>query len=166
MRCRFESTYNLGNFMMGKRTLNRWFAAAMLIASLSLLGAHAAAPQQDQPSRRVLSLEDNTPESVAARNTGCMSCHTQTDSASMHPTNTVHIACVDCHGGNNEIQLTQGAVASSKEYLDAKNKAHVLPREIILNNGAAPVRAYANWLKESPEYIRFANPGDLRIADQ
>src|SRR6185369_8596226 len=143
MRGRFESTYNLGKFMMGKQTLATWLVGASLITSVGFVCALAAAPGQDQSSRRTLTLEDNTPESVAARNKGCMSCHTQTDSASMHPTNTVHIACVDCHGGNNKIEVAQGSVANSKEYQDAKNKAHVLPREIKLNNGAAPVRVYA-----------------------
>src|SRR5512141_3067544 len=166
MRRNFESTYNFGSLMSGKRTLRTWCASAMLLASFALVCAHAAAPGQDPSSRRALSLEENTPESVAARNTGCMSCHTQTDSLSMHPTNTVHIACVDCHGGNGEVQVAKGTAPSSKDYTDAKNQAHVLPQAIQSNNGAAPVRAYTEWLKESPEYIRFVNPGDLRIADQ
>ena len=28
------------------------------------------------------------------------------------------------------------------------------------------MRAYTNWLKESPEYVRFVNPGDLRVATE
>ncbi len=166
MRSALVSNYNRANLLMTKRTFCSWLVLTSLIASFALVCAQAAAPKQEQSSRRVLSLEDNTPEAVAARNAGCMSCHTQTDSISMHPTETVHIACTDCHGGNGDIRVAQGAAASSKEYQDAKNKAHILSREIKLENGAAPVRAYADWLKESPEYIRFVNPGDLRVADQ
>ena len=29
-----------------------------------------------------------------------------------------------------------------------------------------PVRAYTKWLKEDAEYIKFVNPGDLRVAEQ
>src|SRR3954468_22701948 len=166
MLSRGHSTYNRGNFIMGKRTVWAWFFSAALVTLFALVCAHAAAPEQDQPSRRTLALEENTPESVATRNAGCMSCHTQTDSLSMHPTNTVHIACIDCHGGNGEVRVAQGVAASSKEYQETKSKAHILPRSIKLNNGTVPVRVYADWLKESPEYIRFVNPGDLRVADQ
>ena len=31
---------------------------------------------------------------------------------------------------------------------------------------ANPVRAYTNWLKEDADYIKFVNPGDLRVAEQ
>ncbi|HET9698435.1 MAG TPA: hypothetical protein VFP40_16300 [Terriglobales bacterium] len=142
-----------------------WLAMAMMVMfAITLAGA--AAPRQQEPTRQALSLESNDPETVAVRNTGCMSCHTQTDSASMHPTNTVHIACVDCHGGNGEIKVADGAKADSREYQDAKNKAHVLPSKLKMEGGAVPPRVYAGWLKESAEYVRFVNPGDLRVADQ
>jgi len=140
--------------------------AASVLGFVGLVVARAPVPSQDIPFRKTLSLEDDSPESVATRNTGCVSCHRQTDSASMHPTNTVHIACVDCHGGNGEVKVSSGAQPGTNEYEDTKNKAHVLPRRGSDKTAAAPVRVYADWLKESPEYIRFANPGDLRIVDQ
>jgi len=31
---------------------------------------------------------------------------------------------------------------------------------------ANPVRPYIDWMKESKEYIRFVNPGDLRVAEE
>ena len=34
------------------------------------------------------------------------------------------------------------------------------------DTSANPVRAYTDWLKEDKEYIRFVNPGDLRVADE
>ncbi len=34
----------------------------------------------------------------------------------------------------------------------------------LANRSANPERLYTAWLKESPEYVRFVNPGDLRIA--
>ena len=33
------------------------------------------------------------------KSAGCMSCHTKTDSASMHQSEGVVLGCVDCHGG-------------------------------------------------------------------
>jgi cytochrome b subunit of formate dehydrogenase len=58
MRRNFESTYNFGSLMSGKRTLRTWCASAMLLASFALVCAHAAAPGQDPSSRRALSLEE------------------------------------------------------------------------------------------------------------
>jgi len=34
----------------------------------------------------------------------------------------------------------------------------------LANRSSNPERAFTQWLKESPEYVRFVNPGDLRIA--
>src|SRR4051812_41805499 len=151
---------------MWNRTAWTWLTTAIVLVVCALVYANAAAPQQESSARQTLSLEANDPESVARRNAGCVSCHTQTDSASMHPTSTVHIACVDCHGGNGDVSVGSGAKADSREYLDAKNKAHILPSKIKETGGAVPQRVYANWLKESAEYIRFVNPGDLRVADK
>ena len=81
----------------------------------------------------------------------------------MHDTGTVYITCVDCHGGNAGIQKP----VSQTEYNAAKDRAHPKPKfPKLFPNSANPVRAFSDWLKESPEYIRFVNPGDLRIADQ
>lgn len=143
-----------------------WRSLSLLsVLLIAIVVARAASPQQELP-RQTLPLESADPESVNQRNAGCVSCHTQTDSASMHPTDTVHIACTDCHGGNSEIRVPSSATPDSSEYGSTKDKAHVLPQHIAENGGAAPVRVYTDWLKESPEYIRFVNPGDLRIADR
>src|SRR5437016_12062655 len=34
------------------------------------------------------------------KNAGCISCHGNTDAATMHPNGTVRIGCADCHGGD------------------------------------------------------------------
>ena len=46
-------------------------------------------------------------------------------------------------------------------------QAHPQPR-IAENawNSANPVRAYTKWLKEDADYIKFVNPGDLRVAEE
>ena len=65
----------------------------------------------------------------------------------MHASPAVHLGCTDCHGGR----------AESAD----KAAAHVAPR-----HGALGARSYARLNRESPEYVRFINPGDLRVAGQ
>ena len=105
-------------------------------------------------------------EEVLRKNTGCVSCHGQTDSSSMHTTGTVHAACIDCHGGKGDVLKPAGADIGSAGYQQAKNQAHPHPTTTIFKKDSAanPVRAYADWLKESVAYIKFVNPGDLRVA--
>ncbi|GIW80590.1 MAG: hypothetical protein KatS3mg105_2397 [Gemmatales bacterium] len=64
---------------------------------------------------------------------------------------TVHLGCVDCHGGNpNGLTIED---------------AHEHPRfPAAWPSSANPVRSYTLLNHEAPEYIRFVNPGDLRVA--
>ncbi len=101
------------------------------------------------------------------KSSGCISCHTQTDEPTMHPTKTVHLGCANCHGGNSSIGVAAGTAPNSAEYNSAKEKAHVQPRNAAFKNRAnPPERVYTLWLKESSEYIKFVNPGDLRVAPE
>jgi len=48
-----------------------------------------------------------------------------------------------------------------------KRQAHPQPKIFTNTTDAAnPVRAYTDWLKEDWNYIRFVNPGDLRVAEK
>ena len=86
---------------------------------------------------------------AAAKSHSCIQCHSQV--GNMHPPNTVNIGCTDCHGGDAN-DLT-------------KLGSHVQPRYAALWPTAAnPVRSYALLNYESPEFVRFMNPGDLRVA--
>jgi len=89
------------------------------------------------------------------------------DNTTMHTTGTVNLGCTDCHGGNAQIMLLAGVPPTSAQYREATKQAHPRPRfaENALSS-ANPVRAYTNWLKEDECYIKFVNPGDLRVADQ
>jgi hypothetical protein len=85
----------------------------------------------------------------------------------MHPTKTVHLGCTDCHGGNSALSISPGATPNSPEYTAAKEKAHVQPHDpIFRTRSALPERSYTAWLKESYDYIKFRNPGDLRVAPE
>ncbi len=104
---------------------------------------------------------------VDQKSTGCVSCHTSTDSATMHMTGTVHLGCADCHGGDAQIMLPAGAAQGSPGYEEATRKAHPQPRFAQnARSSANPVRAYSNWLKEDLQFIKFVNPGDLRVAEE
>lgn len=131
---------------------------------------------------------------VLAHSAGCVSCHGPTDEPDMHPTIKLAIGCTDCHGGDASVMSTMsapgrpgkpGTPIEDDAYLAAMNRAHVLPRNPQAWYGA-PVVAYGDHahadpmrlhgsrtpeasatllLKESPEFVRFINPGDLRVAD-
>ena len=98
---------------------------------------------------------------------GCVTCHTKTDEPTMHPSGTVKLGCVDCHGGNASIAVSSAAAPGSPSYEAAKKKAHPQPKNPGMWKSAAnPERAYTAWLRESQEYIQFVNPGDLRVVDR
>jgi len=104
-------------------------------------------------------------EEADRKSSGCISCHTSTDEPTMHPTKTVHLGCPDCHGGNASVSVASGAAPNSSEYNSAKIKAHVQSRDPTFRNRSnLPERAYTKWFRESAEYIKFVNPGDLRVA--
>ena len=101
------------------------------------------------------------------KSSGCISCHTSTDEPTMHPTKTVYLGCVDCHGGDSSIRPSPGTAPNSPDYNSAKEKAHVQPRDASLRDRSAlPERMFTGWLKESAEYVKFVNPGDLRVAPE
>jgi len=106
----------------------------------------------------------DNPEQTSA---GCVSCHTSTDEPTMHPTRTVHLGCTDCHGGNATVSAAAGTAPNSAEYAAVKEKAHVQPRNpIFKSRSALPEETYAKWLAESYDYVKFRNPGDLRVAPE
>jgi hypothetical protein len=113
------------------------------------------------------SFRGQSQEEAAAKSSGCTSCHTATDEPTMHPSKGVHLGCTDCHGGNNSVSVAAGTSPTSPEYLQAKEKAHVQPHDAFFKNRTAlPEGAYTKWLKESAEYVKFVNPGDLRVAPE
>lgn len=102
---------------------------------------------------------------VARKSAGCVSCHVKTDAKTMHEASTVKLACTDCHGGNATATAPAGQGPGSVAYEAAKKAAHVLPHDAALfRSSANPERAYTAWLRESWEFVRFVNPGDLRVA--
>jgi len=138
----------------------------LCVSVLSFLLALYAVPANNAGLK--LATTSTVNQSYAApeeESAGCVSCHTPTDEPTMHPTKTVHLGCTDCHGGDSSIAIRPGTAPTSAEYRAAKEKAHVHPRNAAFKDrGNVPERSYTLWLKESAEYIKFVNPGDLRVA--
>ena len=104
-------------------------------------------------------------EDAQRASAGCVSCHTGIEHPNMHSEDTVTLGCVDCHGGRAEVM--SAGVKGSAEYREAEKSAHIQPRfPQEREQGGHPQRVYTRWLKESYEYIRFVNPGDLRVAPE
>src|SRR5215213_3927999 len=97
-----------------------------------------------------------------AKTDGCVTCHGQIEPMHKYgPTETleklkdgkdaVGLSCTACHGGNPVSRL--------------KEEAHVragFPRE-WRGSGANPERSNTLLARESWEFVRFVNPGDLRV---
>ncbi|HVT43221.1 MAG TPA: hypothetical protein VMT00_02415 [Thermoanaerobaculia bacterium] len=135
----------------------------LLVASLSLailLIAFFATGQDDPP--KAPSRRGQTEAQAAVKSQGCLSCHEGVEP--MHVSPAVKLGCTDCHGGDARV------VARAIDDDDAKRRAHIQPRhpELWIRDGrpssSNPERTYTALLLESPEFVRFINPGDLRVA--
>src|SRR5215510_16223178 len=103
-----------------------------------------------------------TSSEANCRSIGCLDCHQGIED--MH-NGKVNLGCIDCHGGHADVRLPSGTQKGSAEYEAAERKAHVQPRLTDLwKTSANPLRSAALLNKESAEFIRFVNPGDLRVA--
>jgi len=108
-----------------------------------------------------------TPAAEEAKSRGCLTCHHGIEP--MHASSAVKLGCTDCHGGNAESLLPQGATPDSPAYLEAKDAAHVGSPTGFGRPGdpaANPERSYTDWLRQPAEFVRFVNPGDLRVAQE
>src|SRR5438270_10247524 len=96
---------------------------------------------------------DQTQAEADAKSVGCIECHKGVEPMHKAEQNVV-LGCVDCHGGNPARRLK-------------KEQAHILPKnKEFWKTSANPPNSTA-WLNhESPEFIRFMNPGDLRVAEK
>ncbi len=96
---------------------------------------------------------DQTQADADRKSVGCLQCHQGVEPMHKAEQNVV-LGCTDCHGGNPTRGLT-------------KERAHILPtNNEFWKTSAKPPNSNA-WLNhESPEFIRFLNPGDLRVAQQ
>ena len=111
--------------------------------------------------------EKQTASDKLAKSLGCKSCHSATEHDTMHANPGVILGCTDCHGGDARVVKPEQAQSGTTEYRLAMEKAHVLPRyPKSWPSSANPEGSYTLLNRESPEFIRFINPGDYRVARQ
>lgn len=194
------------------------------LVALGLVALPVLAADEEHPVEREYVLAPSAPaiqtwDEARAKSTGCQSCHSPTDSMTMHRSEAVVLGCTDCHGGDASVVKPEGveggyvgaghgdghhgdghgedshadaghekkdghaeaghgsghgdghgpAVSYAPEYQHAMEQAHVLPRypgAWHYPKSANPERTYTLLNREAPEFIRFMNPGDLRIAHE
>src|SRR5215470_10513700 len=124
----------------------------LLLLALAAASALAAPPAPERQS--VAEAE--------SKSAGCISCHTATDRHTMHQNPGVVLGCADCHGGDARVSIASGLKREDTAYRDALARAHVPPRNSrAWQSSANPERTYTLLNRESPEFVRFVNPGDL-----
>ena len=145
--------------------------AAVLLASAfatsAALGAAGESPRDITYRVTPPAPPYQTAEEERAKSHGCVSCHTKTDQATMHVNQVVVLGCVDCHGGDPDVLRPAGSQRDDAEYRAALDQAHVQPRypkSWHYPSSANPKQSYTLLNRESPEYVRFVNPSDYRVA--
>src|SRR5258708_5583939 len=104
---------------------------------------------------------------IERTSSGCLSCHKGIEDAHDPERVSIRIGCTEGHGGNATSGAPAGAAKGSAAYEKAKRAAHVLPRDAkVWKSSANPVRSYAALNREPKEFVRFVNPGDLRVASE
>lgn len=101
------------------------------------------------------------------KSAGCVSCHRASDASTMHVSSAVVLGCTDCHGGSADVHKPSNA-ENQAEYDAARDRAHVqplYPESWHYPSSANPKRSYTLLNRESPEYVRFVNPSDYRVAE-
>ncbi len=144
-----------------------WLAASAVISG-AVLGqstdsAHApvssAAAQSAPvpfpmpPELQGVDLNRQSDAEVRAKSAACLECHQ--GARDPHEKGTVHLGCTDCHGGG-----PSGHQVGPRTCPIAPPTRN--PQ--VWRTSANPVRSYTVLNHESPEFIRFVNPGDFRIS--
>ncbi|MDE8651657.1 LVIVD repeat-containing protein [Novosphingobium album (ex Liu et al. 2023)] len=147
---------------------------AIALATLAIPAGRLLASDEEKPVARDYARVTALPaparqsaDDVRTKSAGCMSCHTASDSVSMHATPAVKLGCTDCHGGNARIVGRPELGFDHPDYIAAREQAHVLPKypkSWHYPASANPERSYTLLNREAPEFVRFVNPGDYRVA--
>ncbi len=134
-----------------------WLAASLALLAQSDGSGPAISVPKDLPRDPAQSppppnLIDQSQAVADKKSRGCLECHA--GSESMHASPNVVLGCTDCHGGNATPGLRQ-------------TQAHIAPRNpVFWESSANPNDSTVLLNHESREFIKFVNPGDLRVADE
>ena len=120
----------------------------MVIFAGGFIHFNTALAQTQQPQ-----LIRQSPAEVDRKSRGCLICHGKIENPNMHQLTAVKLGCTDCHGGN----------AQARTAKDGHVKPSVAEQ---WKSSANPVNSFTLLNQERPEFIKFVNPGDLRVADE
>ena len=116
------------------------------------------------PQRNLI---DQTHAQAAAKSASCLACHQGVED--MHNSPNVVLGCADCHGGNASAALENQFTGFRKDksrYDAFRAASHVQPlNPEFWTTSANPANATVVLNHESPQFIQFVNPGDLRVAE-
>ncbi len=148
--------------------------AAALVLAIGIFAGSPMAADKEKPVKRDYSRVIAPPapqkQSLAemeAKSEGCNTCHVKTDAPTMHMTPAVRLGCTDCHGGDAAVRGNSELPHDHPDYVAARDTAHVLPKypkAWHFPSSANPQRSYALLNKEAPEFVKFINPSDYRVA--
>ncbi len=113
----------------------------------------AAVPYPMPPELVDVNLNAQSDAEVAAKSENCIRCHQ--GARDPHFKDTVHLGCTDCHGCGSGTGSNRGRGCPMEP---PSRNPHVW------RSTANPIRPYTLLNHESPEFIRYVNPGDLRIS--
>ena len=134
-----------------------WLTAGLVLFAQSDGSGPGISVAKDLPAKAEHALPqpnwiDQSQAEADRKSRGCLECHAGVES--MHASKNVVLGCTDCHGGNSAPGLTQ-------------RQAHVAPRNpVFWESSANPNDSSVLLNHESPEFIQFVNPGDLRVAEK
>ncbi len=165
-----------------------WVGLALAVAALGLAGTSPARAAAGEKPRDIVytptppAPAKQTRAAADAKSRGCVTCHVETDEKTMHANPGVVLGCTDCHGGDPKVEKPPhaepapaahsgggeyGKDGEPGPYRAAIDAAHVQPRypkTWHYPSSANPPDTYSFINQESPEFIRFVNPGDYRVA--
>jgi hypothetical protein len=158
---------------MGGR-LKRWTVGGLLLAAAALGSAQLIAAEGEKPRDIVYEKTPPAPRAQTqaeadAKSAGCITCHSASDAWTMHVSSAVVLGCTDCHGGKSNVRAPAGLAKTDPEYVKLRDLAHVQPRypeSWHYPSSANPKVSYTLLNKEAPEFVRFVNPSDYRVARQ
>jgi len=161
-----------GTLQKTAKTWVRWglaLLAVAVVAPWAVSGTDNERPVQRHYVTAPPTQKGETPEQAEAQSSGCKSCHTDSDALTMHKSKAVVLGCADCHGGDAKVMAPAGLARNDARYAQLRDQAHVLPRYPRAWNyphSAKPQHSYTLLNREAPEFIRFMNPSDYRVARQ
>lgn len=115
----------------------------------------------DESSGREVPLVEQTSAHVRERNKGCVSGNCHGDAEDPHQSDLAPLACIDCHGGT-PIAPENHVRPDGRGCPSAPPSHH----PDSWPTSANPERTYTLLNDEYYDWIKFVNPGDLRVASE